>query len=595
MSADARILVLGQITSRGFEEAAEIASWMNSSNVFWSVLALLLGGGCVYYLFNWLYVQRVRQYQEKLRALFTVTEGLIPSDQSNGVLRQLADVLPFVADATHSSIWILDPARQKLDFGGGTHKPAVSSLSLSAIDGAVTCFRNQAVTDVPDAEECPFVNKDTVRRLRQKALLYVPIMADRNCLGVVEVEDRRRKRVFSGEQKARVEHVAKLAALALWQRAQTSLQDRLHRTEKIVAMGEFVEGVGEELVGPLASILSVSEQEPNGSEFTAQQRETVAREARRASAALSRLVKFARPRQTKLEKININRLLEKVTESLRPAWKEKGLKFQLQLSKAAPEVTADPAHLEEILGNVFRNAERFLEGLSRETMEVYTAVLDKDVLISLTPGGGRGPSTEDASHDARAEGASGLGLAVCQSLIEAAGGSLRVDRATNRGFCIEIEYPLAREGWSSSSPAAPVPSRGDRRTATSAMVLVIDDDQSTQDKLLHYLTDRGHRTVVTATVEEGFDLAERGSFDWLMCKIQMGRLSGPEIYNRLRHRAERFVFLADEKTIVYDEELFAGKDRFVLRKPIKGADVERLLETLEGREAPAGENETASV
>jgi transcriptional regulator with GAF, ATPase, and Fis domain len=215
-----------QLSSHGLEDAAEIASWMNSSNVFWSVLAVLLAGGCVYYLFNWLYVQRVRLHQEKMRALYTLAEGLIPSDQPGAVLRQIAEVVPFVADATHCSIWILDPASHKLDFSAGTDKSTTSSLSMSAIAGAVTCFRNQAITDVPDAEDCPFVNKETVRRLRQKALMYVPIMADRTCLGVIEVEDRRRKRIFTAEQKAQVEHVGKLAALGLWQRAQSSLQDQ---------------------------------------------------------------------------------------------------------------------------------------------------------------------------------------------------------------------------------------------------------------------------------------------------------------------------------------------------------------------------------
>ncbi len=584
-----------QLSSQGLEEAAEIASWMNSSNVFWSVLALLLAGGCVYYLFNWLYVQRVRLHQEKMRALYTLAEGLIPSDQPGAVLKQIAEVVPFVADATHCSIWILDPTRHKLDFSAGTDTSATSSLSMSAIAGAVTCFRNQAITDVPDAEDCPFVNKETVRRLRQKALLYVPVLADRTCLGVIEVEDRRRKRIFTAEQKAQVEHVAKLAALGLWQRAQSSLQDQVHRAEKMAAMGEFIEGVGEELVGPLASILSVTQQPAeNGADASITQKEVVIREARRASEALSRLVKFVRPRQTKQEKVNLNDLLQKVAESFRANWKAKGLKFQLELSKAAPQVTGDAAHLEEILVNIFRNAERFVESLGRQVLEVYSDVLERNVLISITPGAGPSSAASEALPDPeRTEGPSGLGLSVCRSLIEGAGGSLRVDRGTHRGFCIEIEYPLVRESWS-AAPAAPVPDRAARRTGAPATVLLIDDDVSTQDKLLHYLTDRGHRTVVASSVEEGIDLAERGHFHWVMCKIQMGRMSGLELYNRLRMQAEKFVFLADEKVIVYNDELFSGKNRFILHKPLRNADVERVIEGLEGRPVP-DESQTTQV
>lgn len=580
-----------QMSPSGFQEAAEIASWMNSSNVFWSVLALLLGGGCIYYLFNWLYVRRVQLHQEKLHALYALVEGLIPSDQPGTVLKQISDVIPFIADATHCSIWIVDPARQKLDFGAGSDRPPAPALSLSAIAGAVTCFRNQAVTEVPDAEECPFVNKETVRRLRQKALLYVPIIADRACLGVIEIEDRRRKRVFPAEQKERVEHVAKLAALALWQRAQNSLKDQLYRTEKMAAMGEFIEGVGEELVGPLASILVTTGQGSDDG-LTTTQSDLIVREARRASQALSRLVKFARPRQSKLEKINMNHLLEKVADSFRHQWKDKGLKLQLELSKAPLDITADRAHLEELLINILRNAEHFLETLGRQSLEIYSDVIETNVLITITPGGNRAPVADESLHGERTDNPPGLGLAVCRSLIEGAGGSLRVDRGSTRGFCIEVEYPLARESWA-ASPAAQVQDR--RRPSSSATVLVIDDDRASQDRLLHYLTDHSHRMVIAQTVEEGIDLAERGQFDWVMCKVQMGRLSGLEIYNRLRSRAEKFVFLADEKVLVYNEELFSGKDRFLLRKPFRAADIERLLESLESRAAPADESQPAQV
>jgi CheY-like chemotaxis protein len=215
------------------------------------------------------------------------------------------------------------------------------------------------------------------------------------------------------------------------------------------------------------------------------------------------------------------------------------------------------------------------------------------VLITITPGGNRAPAADESLHESeRTDNPPGLGLAVCRSLIEGAGGSLRVDRGSSRGFCIEVEYPLARESWA-VSPAAQVQDR--RRPSSSATVLVIDDDRASQDRLLHYLTDHSHRMVIAQTVEEGIDLAERGHFDWVMCKIQMGRLSGLEIYNRLRSRAEKFVFLADEQVIVYNEELFSGKDRFLLRKPFRAADIERLLESLESRATPADESQPAQV
>ncbi|MND04900.1 hypothetical protein D3C83_253940 [compost metagenome] len=38
------------------------------------------------------------------------------------------------------------------------------------------------------------------------------------------------------------------------------------------------------------------------------------------------------------------------------------------------------------------------------------------------------------------------------------------------------------------------------------------------------------------------------------------------------------MFLADARMVIYNQELFSGHDRAVLRKPVKGADIDKLLE-----------------
>jgi signal transduction histidine kinase/CheY-like chemotaxis protein len=566
---------------------------MTSSNVFWSVLAVLLGGGCIYYLFQWGYLRKVHAHQEKLKALYMLAEGLIPTEQPRAILGQISSVIPVITDASHCSIWILNPASQKLEYGAGTDKPLSNSISLSAISGVVTCFRNQALTEVSDAEDCPFVDKETVRRLKQKSLLYVPILADRVCLGVIEVEDRRRKRIFPNEQKAAVEHVAKLAALALWQRAQNSLKDQVHRTEKMATMGEFIEAISNELVGPLTAILGLIQKARGEQSLPAVggTLEIINREARQASEALGRLLKFAKPQSRRQQVFDFVSLLQQLTDRLRPQWKQKGLTLRFEPPKLSASITADPDHLQEICLNVFRHAERLLEGLGGSTLEVFTDVLDREVLVSLTPGGstqsggsGRLPDSqlEDDDEDEDDEESGGLGLSVCRSLLEGAGGALRVDQASSRGFRVEIEYPLAQDAW--SRPASEVHETEVRRPKIAAMALVIDDDRDGQDTLLQYLTDRGHRVVVAETLEEGIDLAERVNFDWLFSKIQFGRLSGLEIYTRLRGKADKFVFLAEPNTLIFNDEMFTGEDRFMLRKPIKAAEVEQLLEVLEARQ-----------
>ena len=221
----------------------------NRSSIFWSVLAILLVIGCVVYLFQWRYRKKIRADQEQLKTLFDLTETFVSRTDAEAIQQRIVQTMPTIADATHCFVLILNPAKQQLEYVAWSDKPPAPSVSLSAMSGPVTCFRNRALTDVPDAEQCPFVDKDVVRRFGQKTLLYVPLMLDRECVGVIEIEDRRRKRIFSAEQVSRVEHVANLSALALRMSDRNVLRDQVHRTEKAGIVKDLIESIAEQLGG----------------------------------------------------------------------------------------------------------------------------------------------------------------------------------------------------------------------------------------------------------------------------------------------------------------------------------------------------------
>ena len=58
----------------------------------------------------------------------------------------------------------------------------------------------------------------------------------------------------------------------------------------------------------------------------------------------------------------------------------------------------------------------------------------------------------------------------------------------------------------------------------------------------------------------------------------MGRKSGLDIYRLFQSHVKRFIFLVNKDVVIYNQELFAGSDRAVLRKPIKGEAVDQLFE-----------------
>ena len=167
---------------------------MSYSTVFWTVLVLLLAGGFLYSVLLWLRGRWEEKHQTQLGSLYDLAEDVMWSSEPAAVVRRMGEILPRITDCTHAAVWILDPASQQLELQAGTEEPVSVSLSLDSMSGAVTCFRNRVMTEVADAENCPFVSQETARHLGQKSLLYMPIIADGACLGVIEVEDRDRKR-----------------------------------------------------------------------------------------------------------------------------------------------------------------------------------------------------------------------------------------------------------------------------------------------------------------------------------------------------------------------------------------------------------------
>lgn len=567
------------------------------STVFLTVLGTLLAGGGLYFLVQRLVHRGLRRQHSKLDLVYDLAENAMGAEDPPSVLDQAAEIAPVLADATHCSIWILDPGQQVFDCRA-SNEAHVASVPLHEMSGVVTCFRKRATTEVPDAENCPFVAQEAVRRVGQKALVYLPIEVEGECLGVIEVEDRRRKRVFKEGAIGLLEHLARFVALSLRQRVQTSLAEDLHRSEKINAISELVEGLSEDLISPLGRIVGLAEPSLDTSEprLLTARLNAVGQEAQRASEVLTRVVKLVRSRSRQTSDLDLIDLVEGVAGSLKQRWKRRALDLRLKLSKTESTVIGDEGQLEEAFRNIFLNAERMLEERGMRAMEVYSHLLDRSVLISMTPADLKHVTDlpddqESLAAERRSDGPSAIGLAVCQILIEKAGASMRIKSEHDAGFSIEIEYPLAQPGDIEESATT----SESRSTPKSLMALVIDNDADSQDGLLYHLADRGHRVIPVSSLEEGLDLCERIHFDWVFCNVQMGRKSGLDVYRLFQGRVHRFVFLADAQMVIYNQELFSGQDRAVLRKPFKGADIDSLLETHLGAELVFGENTATKV
>lgn len=569
---------------------------MNSSAVVWLLIPLLLSA-VLLSLVVWLSRRRNQAQQRLLRNLYAVAESMISAGDPAAIYRRIVETVPVILGASHCYLLLYNRITRQLDVLAGTDKFPTPSVSMEVASGPGTCFNNRALLEVPDAESCPFVDGSIVRRLEQKSLLFVPIVSDGETFGVLEIDDRRRKRVFSEEQKSCAQHVANLGALAMKLCQQRAMREQLYRTEKMAAVGELISGVAHELKSPLASMTGLTElaMARHGAGPLSQDLRSIHSEAQHANTILQRLISFARPQKAGPKLVDVNAVLRSMVAMREGRWESRGIRIRLQLAPAPAMIASDPAHLEQVFLNLLINAERALEEAREKVITVRTAVLAKRVMISISDTGA------GLSQDLQNPGfrplfgknpneTAGLGLAVCQSLIEGHGGTVRVTSSPGQSTTFEIEYPLADTvPW-----GAPVSSPADQpaaaRSQANLTALVIDEDRKVQDSLLNLLSDRNYRVITVSSAEEALDLAERARFDLVLCDVRLRGMSAVELYRRVQNRIQSFVFLTADSFSADLREMFSETNQAVLSKPFTAADVERLLDEIEPRlmSAPAG-------
>jgi K+-sensing histidine kinase KdpD len=547
------------------------------------VVAVLAAIGAVVYFYQLRDSNRTRETARNAQTIYELTQQVVAASSREEVCRPITSAAPQLCDASHAYFLLVSSADAQLVYAASTDDLPRSALSMSTISGAVTCVRSRETTEVPDSANCPFADREIVTRRGQKSALYVPVTSGETCLGVIEIEDRRRKRHFTPEQRARAEHLARLAALALRLQQQRAMTEQLHRTERLAAVVELTRAIEDELSAPFQAIREAALQLPEGADSIRlrERLREVAVQVERAADTIGRLVRFAGGDDSGREELDLNALIRNVVADLRRSGGVEHLQFKLGLTKRPPLVFADPAQMQQIFQILLRHALHFLEQINRKSLQIYTARREKRVVVSMTPEPLRGPNgaLSTDSGPGSVTGAATLGLSICQGLIERAGGSLLIEPNAAAGFSIELEYPLGHDPWQISEPQNLVDSQNAIRTA-SMTALIIDPDATVRQELVRLLSEQSYRAVPVSSGEQALELARKMRFDWVFCDLRLHPVSAAEIYDKLSPRAERFVFLADDISASQNPEIFGEQGRLILQKPFTADDFDQLIETL---------------
>jgi len=542
----------------------------------------------------WIRERRVTEQHQAMRTFHTLCEEIIAAPSPSGIAEKLMAVLPTISQATGAWLYISNRRTKSLERVPTEADPEPMVVPIEPgededlASGAAVCFQNQKQVNIPDVRRSQYLNTRTKQNSPRSAMI-VPLSAQGDVLGVLEVGNANRLGYFTIEEQASIQHLANQVAAALKLQEQRAIREQLFRSEKLAATGQLISGVANELRAPLEVILHLSLQlasalADHSNELIAPERDLrlLAGESRRASEIVSRLVSFARPEDSETKDFDVNALLAGLVQFREPEWKALGLRLQNRIAPEPAFVLGAQGQMEQVFLNLLVHAEQSAADVPSKTMTVATSVIGGRLMVEIGYSA-RGDEEPDADPftESRISGAGALSLGVCRSIVNNHGGGMRFTTRTGMA-CFEVELPVvavaARGEVSSDSNNA-------ARLERMLTIMLVDPDPGPQRQLLGLLSLRGHR-VVPASPEEAADLAQRLRFDAVVWAM---RLSGPsgsskwsEFQERARTQIAAFVLVSDG----YDAELARSIENagsFLLGRPIQESELDRVLRQIDAR------------
>lgn len=542
-------------------------------------MALLIG------LLLWSREHRLRELRQRLRKTYQLGQEILGAPSPESILKRLEEAIPDVLHVSRVQILLHNRAAKTLDSVAAEGEAPVSLPLLlppgEPPSGAVACFQLRSALAVPDAEASPFHAAPDAQGRPARSLLFIPMMAQGDALGVLNVSRHDRARAFSSDDQELAQYLANQAAVAVRLYEQRSVQERLSRTEKLAAVGRLISGVVDELRDPLASISSLSSRALEHMLPAAAERdmEAIAAESRKAAEIVERLVSYA-AEQAEARPVAIGDLLRSLIEFRESDWKASGIRVRDLTAREPLLVLGSPGQLEQVFLNLLVHAEQSLAESPQKVITVRTSVLARRLLVEIA---------FSAPPAIRKPGETAAVLGVTRSVVAGHGGEVRLIEKSNAEPRFEVELPIvARErGGGAATRAASQP----EPAPVPRTVLVIEPDEAIQRQLIALLSARGARVVPVDNADKGLELAYRLRFDLAFCSAHAPGLNWVELSERMQSRVGAFVLISDR----FDAELaadFENDRRYVLPRPIQEAELDRILRALQPA-APILKNGTA--
>lgn len=239
------------------------------------------------------------------------------------------------------------------------------------------------------------------------------------------------------------------------------LQAQLAHAARVTSLGELATGIAHEINQPLGAIANYAETldvVASGPAPPVPEIRTLATRIRdaalRAGQIITRMRRFVRWRTTSQSSELLNSLISEVLELCRTELRDHQVEVQVRLEQTADcLVEVDAIQIQQVLVNLVRNAIQSMDNdpPSDRQLAITTTLAPESVIVEVADNGPGFPHdhTEQRNdpvvspfRSSKPDGL-GMGLSICQAILQAHRGSLAAEDRTPRGARLTFQLPRA--------------------------------------------------------------------------------------------------------------------------------------------------------
>lgn len=324
---------------------------------------------------------------------------------------------------------------------------------------------------IEDIDRSVFRRVNDQKRYTNRSLISVPVKILGETLGVINVNNKRDQGAFIQEDLKVLQIVAHQAALAI-QNSRLSgqveiIEKKFAAAEKLSLAGQFAAGIAHEIGTPLNVIRGRTEfllmRLPEDVPYR-QDLQLVIEETDRIAGLVRQFLDLCRPASNGKQNLSVNDLLERSLLLLQHKLPASKYTIEKDLRADLPSVEGEPGQFQQLFLNLLSNAADAMEsgGVLRVGTRLQPVVANRstdgaglslDFLEISIADSGNGIGSEQLPEifqpffTTKPSGrGTGLGLTICQRIVEEHGGLIEVESTPGHGTTFTVKLPIYSEG-----------------------------------------------------------------------------------------------------------------------------------------------------